>query len=124
MQDGRSMLGVRGYRLRAWTHVLALLLARRALALDLSQQPFAVGTWTRPAGLHAVAQAPDGMLWLGGRDGLYRFDGQRFTEIEVSAEHEPLDVRRVVAAADGAVWAATGAGTLELRGPPERPELV
>lgn len=38
-----------------------------------------------PSGLDAMAQTPDGYLWLGARDGLWRFDGATFERIDPSS---------------------------------------
>lgn len=44
-------------------------------------------SWTvldgAPSRITAMAQTPDGWLWLGAYDGLYRFDGLRFTRMEL-----------------------------------------
>ncbi|WP_208280916.1 ligand-binding sensor domain-containing protein [Massilia oculi] len=44
-------------------------------------------SWTvldgAPSRITAMAQTPDGWLWLGAYDGLYRFDGLRFTRVEL-----------------------------------------
>src|SRR4051812_30415261 len=106
--------------------LLAMLLApRAATALDARLQPFTVRTWERPDGLHGVTQAPDGMLWFASQTGLSRFDGQRFVDVELGRPRELAAtwVRRVLATRDGAVWAAVGAGELELVADP-RPRLA
>src|SRR5580698_10012015 len=35
-----------------------------------------------PQGVNALAQAPDGVLWVGSDSGLYSFDGRTFTEFQ------------------------------------------
>ncbi len=35
-----------------------------------------------PGEIDAIAQTPDGTLWLGGTVGLFRFDGVRFVRYE------------------------------------------
>src|SRR2546423_1048120 len=96
--------------------VLALLTGRTAAALDASQRPFATRRWERSDGVQALAQGPDGMLWLGSLTGLTRFDGDRFVDVDLDdGQHRvPTSVRRVLAARDGSLWLATGAGELEL----------
>ncbi len=51
-------------------------------SLDISQ--YAHTAWTVRDGfslgnIYAIAQTPDGYLWLGSEFGLFRFDGLRFT---------------------------------------------
>ena len=62
------------------------LCARPALALDPAKQLSQYGhrSWTQQQGLpqdsvRAIAQAPDGSLWIGTDEGLARFDGVEFT---------------------------------------------
>jgi signal transduction histidine kinase/ligand-binding sensor domain-containing protein len=54
------------------------------------------------------------MLWLGSRGGLTRFDGDRFVDVELAPQvpRSRAWARRVLAASDGSVWVATGAGAL------------
>jgi signal transduction histidine kinase/ligand-binding sensor domain-containing protein len=59
-----------------------------------------------PADIMALAQTPDGTLWIGGRTGLTRFDGIRFVPYPGPGE-EPLgatNVTSLLAAPDGALW--------------------
>jgi signal transduction histidine kinase/ligand-binding sensor domain-containing protein len=59
-----------------------------------------------PSDVYAVAQTPDGTLWLGGPGGLVRFDGVRFVPYP-SASDQPLpsaDVAALLAAPDGGLW--------------------
>ena len=60
--------------------------AAAAVDLPLQIAQYAHTSWTRNStkmGLvHAMAQTPDGYLWLGGSYGLYRFDGVRFAKWE------------------------------------------
>jgi signal transduction histidine kinase/ligand-binding sensor domain-containing protein len=100
-----------------WPALLVLLAPAPAAALDFEQQPFTQRTWDRSDGVHDIAQASDGMLWLASRTGLTRFDGERFVAVDLGGEATPsaIWVRRLLATSDGAVWAATGAGSLDLR---------
>src|SRR5206468_3534 len=72
---------------RALVLVLPLVAAPPAHALDARQRPFATRTWQRADALQALAQGPDGMLWVGSQGGLARFDGERFTDVELVDGH-------------------------------------
>ncbi|MFN8092778.1 MAG: two-component regulator propeller domain-containing protein [Vicinamibacteria bacterium] len=90
--------------------------APRASALDpavgLSQ--YGRDAWTTVQGLPqstvtAVAQTPDGYLWLGTHDGLVRFDGVAFT-VYTPKTAPGLLGRHITAlrgAADGSLWVGT-----------------
>ena len=59
-----------------------------------------------PSDIAAIAQTPDGTLWLGGRTGLTRFDGVRFVAYPQAGE-EPLgsiNVASLFATPDGGLW--------------------
>jgi signal transduction histidine kinase/ligand-binding sensor domain-containing protein len=80
----------------------------------LDESPAAPGyyrkAWTPDSGapsvIRAIAQAPEGFLWLGSDTGLYRFDGLSFERFEPPLDPE-LPVGKVSALAmeaDGALW--------------------
>ena len=59
-----------------------------------------------PADVWALAQTPDGYLWLGTGTGLYRFDGMQFEHFEPPRER-PFASHNITAlgvAPDGALW--------------------
>jgi ligand-binding sensor domain-containing protein/signal transduction histidine kinase len=71
---------------RAWPACAAVLAMGSAQALDpsLAVTQYALRTWTAAEGLpqnsvQAVAQTPDGYVWVGTQEGLARFDGVAFT---------------------------------------------
>lgn len=90
----------------------------------LAAQPeFVSRTWRTQDGLpenrvRALAQTPDGYLWIGTPGGLARFDGVRFvvyTRFNTPAITED-NIRGLSVASDGSLWAATdGAGLLHLK---------
>ena len=94
------------------------------LAATLSAQPeYVTRVWRTQEGLpenrvRALAQTPDGYLWIGTSGGLARFDGVRFvvyTRINTAAITED-NIRSLAVAADGSLWAATdGGGLLHLK---------
>src|SRR5271165_1835882 len=100
---------------------LGILLACRpcALALDpsLDVSQYAHTSWKIRDGfykgtIHAIAQTPDGYLWLGTEFGLLRFDGVRMVPWQPPAnEHSPNhDIRSLLASRDGTLWIGTEGG--------------
>lgn len=100
---------------------LALLLSAWPAAVRLLAVPaedgFSVQSWQIEHGLpqnsvRAIAQTPDGYLWLGTYDGVVRFDGLRFTTF--TPRNSPgLKSQRIYGLAvdgDGALWMATDGG--------------
>ncbi|MBX7489509.1 hypothetical protein K3177_13385 [Qipengyuania sp. GH25] len=58
-----------------------------------------------PPDIWALAQAPDGFLWLGSGSGIYRFDGLVFEEIRLrSGQFPSSNATALLIAPDGAVW--------------------
>ena len=85
-----------------------------ALAADKQLAQFAVEHWRVKDGLPgdsvvALAQATDGQLWIATLGGLAHYDGIRVTRAAgpVDSRLAPLDVRRLLAGADGSVWAGS-----------------
>src|SRR5690349_14224695 len=82
---------------------------------DLSQ--FTHEVWLTENGLpqntvQAIAQTPDGYIWIGTQEGLARFDGVKFDIFD--KQNTPAlksnDIRSLLAATDGALWIATSFG--------------
>lgn len=69
----------------------------------------------------AIAQGPDGLLWLGTEAGLQRYDGYDFIDYHnVLGDAGSLsqdDVRALAVAADGTVWVGTNRGGLNRLAP-------
>jgi ligand-binding sensor domain-containing protein/signal transduction histidine kinase len=108
---------------RPWRAELALgiLLAfcPCALALDpsLDVSQYAHTAWKIRDGftkgnIRAIAQTPDGYLWLGTEFGLLRFDGVRAVPWQPPPnQHLPSsDIRGLLAARDGTLWIGTSKG--------------
>ncbi len=79
-------------------------------------------TWGETEGLppgvrERVLRSPDGYLWLGGPDGLVRFDGVRFTRLDTSntpalATTAPGGLYPRLIDRDGTMWVARADGAL------------
>ena len=72
-----------------------------------------------PGRINAIVQSRDGFLWVGGVDGLYRFDGLSFERIGPRpTDPGRMVVARLLAARDGTLWIglARRKGMLVLRG--------
>lgn len=89
------------------------------MALDPGRglREFGRQVWLSENGLpqntvQAVAQTPDGYIWIGTQEGLARFDGVKFDIFD--KQNTPAlksnDIRCLLAAADGALWIATSFG--------------
>jgi len=100
---------------------LAVLLATSACAfaldptLDVSQ--YAHTAWSSrdgfPKGIvEAIAQSPDGYLWLGTEFGLLRFDGVRAIPwLPPASQHLPgTEISSLLVARDGTLWIGTDKG--------------
>ena len=109
--------------LRVAVALAVLATAVPTLALDPARQlsQFGHRSWTQQQGLpqdsvRAIAQAPDGALWIGTDEGLARFDGTDFTVYRQSADGLPGSlITTLIAARDGSIWVGTLAGVSRLR---------
>src|SRR5712671_231055 len=93
-------------------------LARPGPAADLARSisQFTHTAWSAkdgiPGPVRAIAQTPEGYLWLGTEAGLYRFDGLRFAPYEPSRGAHPHGpaVLSLLSARDGSLWMGFGSG--------------
>jgi ligand-binding sensor domain-containing protein len=79
-------------------------------------------SWTRkdgaPSEILALAQTSDGFLWVGTREGLYRFDGLRF-ELYKSPDGKALpdtNIQCLLAVPEGGLWVGANGATFLLKG--------
>ncbi len=93
-----------------------------ALSPDRALSQLRHDRWTpeqgAPAQILAIAQTPDGFLWLGSRQGLYRFDGLRFAQI-TSIAGAPIvddDILSLFVDGDGSVWVGYISGGMSRMG--------
>jgi signal transduction histidine kinase/ligand-binding sensor domain-containing protein len=80
--------------------------------LDVSQ--YAHTAWTYrdgfvPGAVNAIAQTPDGYLWLATQSGVVRFDGVRTVPLPLAPGQQPpsTSVGALLAARDGTLWIGT-----------------
>jgi ligand-binding sensor domain-containing protein/signal transduction histidine kinase len=89
-------------------------------ALDISQ--YAHNSWTVRDGfsvgtIFAMAQTPDGYLWLGAEFGLFRFDGIHSVPWQPPAgEHLPSAPYSLLVTRDGTLWIGTFSGLVSWTG--------
>ena len=88
-----------------------------ALAPSLEVSQYAHTAWTVREGfslgnIYAMAQTPDGYLWLGGEFGLFRFDGVRNVRWQppVGQQFPDENINSLLVTRDGTLWIGTFAG--------------
>jgi ligand-binding sensor domain-containing protein/signal transduction histidine kinase len=98
--------------------MIGIVLAIPAKALDQHEliSQFTHTLWTAkdgvPGPVRALAQTPDGYLWLGTEAGLYRFDGLHFVAWEPSFGEQILgsSVWSLCTSGDGSLWIGFSSG--------------
>src|SRR6266581_3946249 len=104
--------------------VAAVLCSLSAAALDPARAVLEYGhdSWSAAEGLpqntvYAIAQTPDGYLWLGTQEGLVRFDGIRFTIFDSRNTPAMRDdwVLAFCETRNGTLWVGTAEGLLRGR---------
>ena len=103
----------------AYGIVLLVLSANSLVGLDasLAISQYLHTSWTQEQGVdlpgvQAIAQGPDGYLWLGTSTGLIRFDGIRFVHWEPSARDKlpSNDIRCLIASGKHGLWIGSALG--------------
>jgi signal transduction histidine kinase/ligand-binding sensor domain-containing protein len=113
---GRERAWVAPALVLAWT-LLAPQSAALALNPSLEVNQYAHHAWTVRDGfslgnVYAMAQTPDGYLWLGTEFGLFRFDGVRFVRWDPPAGQQlpEKNINSLLVSRDGSLWIGTFAG--------------
>ena len=94
MKDAGHDLGFARQRLALMPGLLFVAAAAcSAAVLTNGVMPYGVRVWQTDDGLpqnsvYAIAQTPNGYLWVGTREGLARFDGVRFVTLGENAPPE------------------------------------
>jgi PAS domain S-box-containing protein len=102
----------------AFCAVVIMIAACRGFALDPSQpassylrKNFTIEDGLPANEVHAILQTQNGFLWLGTEAGLARFDGQRFTPINIGrGVAQQIPVRSLLTTPEGDLWVGTDAG--------------
>ena len=88
--------------------------------LDISQYAhtsWRIGDGSLPSAITAIAQTPDGYLWLGTDDGLLKFDGIKAAPWQPPS-NQPLPSNRITnltTTRDGSLWIGTDRGLVSWR---------
>ncbi|GAA0636852.1 sensor histidine kinase [Sphingomonas ursincola] len=111
--DGLRLKGLRAGLALLLLAVLAPLCGAQPMAAEadpsLPLPGYKLHHWSleegSPSRINAIAQSRDGFLWIGGVDGLFRFDGIRFERIGPRpTDPDRIVVARLLAARDGTLW--------------------
>ncbi len=96
----------------AFALCLTLFLGRSFAQYPLKLTQLNHTAWTArdgvPSEIYALAQAPDGILWIGAGAGLFQFDGNTFSPYQPQPGEPPLpglSVSTLSVARDGTIWA-------------------
>ncbi len=100
--------------LRSWLAFALLLPVPVSRAADYSHRVWRTEDGLPHNGVRAIAQTPEGYLWLGTTEGLARFDGVRFLIFDRSNTPALTDdsIVSLEAVADGSLWVGTEGGGL------------
>jgi signal transduction histidine kinase/ligand-binding sensor domain-containing protein len=96
--------------------ILQMWFVSQAPALDPQASSYLRTDFTVEQGLpddevNAIAQTPNGFLWVGTDGGLARFDGEHFAQIRLrTGISKELPISALLTAADGALWVGTDSG--------------
>ena len=103
----------------SWLKVVVIIAGGCPGCITALSQNYSLELWRHKDGLpsstiYALAQSPDGFLWLGTADGLVRYDGFQFVTIGMDQiQLRPLgQVRALLVARDGALLAGGESGAL------------
>lgn len=98
-------------RVRGWLGSWLLLLACETCSSAAGPREFQLRNWTYESGIpgitvNAVAQTPDGYLWVGTSTGLARFDGVRFVSVDLGRKvgRREASVTSLRADLQGSLW--------------------
>jgi ligand-binding sensor domain-containing protein/two-component sensor histidine kinase len=96
--------------------LLLWMLEAQALDRHKAVTQYSYDTWTTKDGLpqnsiSSITQTNDGYIWTASGSGMTRFDGVRFSLIDIK-EIGPSGISRLYASSDGGLWALSPSGRL------------
>ena len=109
----RWVLGLAGM----WTWIMGGVAVSVAAETGSNVPAYVVKSWRTLDGLPqnsvtAMAQTPEGYLWVGTRGGLARFDGVHFRNYGLADGLRGLSIRALLEDGQGGLWIATRGGGL------------
>src|SRR5580698_956015 len=115
----QRVLFIRAIVMGLWVLTLACLLENQPAGAASAPGDYLTDVWTSENGLPdnsvtAIAQTPDGYLWVGTYNGLSRFDGVRFVTFDPANTPALMHarVRRLYVDSQGTLWINTYDGSL------------
>jgi signal transduction histidine kinase/ligand-binding sensor domain-containing protein len=106
---------------RCWVALLALLLLGQDASAARRFTELGAGRGLDANVAVSMLVDRDGLLWVGSREGLFRYDGYQATAFLPDADRpgsvSDLDVRALYEARNGALWVSTNTGGLNRRDP-------
>ncbi len=110
-------------RRRCFLGLVALLLPVMGIAADGARRftELGVGRGLDARVVVTLLVDRNGLLWVGSREGLFRYDGYQASAFlpdpERPGQVSDIDIRALYEAADGGLWIATNTGGLNRRDP-------
>jgi len=102
----------------------ALLFGACAAAVCTLAQQYAFVKTDFPATAAAMIEDNEGALWIGAEEGLFRFDGTRFRQIDIGLGKKEHIIRSLAKSEDGSIWATSLGGLFRVEMIKTRPKVT
>ena len=107
---------MRNARAQAWCRLLLCALMPAAFAQHYGFQGFGREAGLRSLEIQALYQDRTGFVWVGTKNGLYRYDGGRFAYFDKEKGLPSLSIQSIRQTEDGTLWVATLEGLCRFNG--------